>query len=214
MTASAFARPILSRRLLLAAAGAAALPLPAFAQGVGAEDRLIMPGTRIGAVRKGSTWATLIGVYTPQHMRRDKIPIAEGDTASGARIFPGTPAELQVAFESDNGPVDFIRVLGRESPWRTAEGLRIGTTLAELEKMNGGPFRLYGFAWDHGGALDRDSFKKLPKGLWITVEPREQRKVSEREFRQVMGDKTIASSHPTLKKIDVRVSSLVLSFAK
>lgn len=206
------ASPILSRRFLLIAAGAAALPIPAIAQGVGAEDRLIVPGMRVGAVRKDSTWDSLVGVYTPQNMRRDKIPVAEGDTAPGVRIFPGKAEELQVAFKSDNGPVDFIRVLGRESPWRTESGIRIGTTLAELEKLNGGPFRIFGFAWDNGGALDQRSLKKLPKGLLITAEPRAPQNVSERELRQVQGDKTIPTSHPILKKIDVRVTSIVVAF--
>jgi hypothetical protein len=40
-----------------------------------------------------------------------------------------------------------------EGNWGTEYGLGLGTTLKELEKMNGKPFQFAGFGWDYGGIV-------------------------------------------------------------
>jgi hypothetical protein len=50
-----------------------------------------------------------------------------------------------------------------QSSWKTPHGIGIGTSLVEVEKINGRPFKLAGFSWDYsgvvmnwnGGALDK-----------------------------------------------------------
>lgn len=37
--------------------------------------------------------------------------------------------------------------------WKSTEGIYLGMTIEELEKLNGKPFKLYGFGWDYGGAV-------------------------------------------------------------
>jgi hypothetical protein len=46
-----------------------------------------------------------------------------------------------------------IRITG-ESTWSTASGLSLGLTLADIERMNGKPFRLYGY--EQGAQEDSD----------------------------------------------------------
>lgn len=35
--------------------------------------------------------------------------------------------------------------------WRSPEGIHLGMPIEEVEKINGKPFKLYGFGWDYGG---------------------------------------------------------------
>ena len=37
--------------------------------------------------------------------------------------------------------------------WKSAEGIYLGMPIAELEKLNGKPFKLFGFGWDYGGSV-------------------------------------------------------------
>lgn len=75
----------------------------------------------------------------------------------GERIGPvrasTTKSELIVLFGAEvvkNGEINVGEGVCR---WKTPQGVSIGTTLKELEKLNGGPFKLAGFAWDYEGAI-------------------------------------------------------------
>jgi hypothetical protein len=35
--------------------------------------------------------------------------------------------------------------------WKSPEGIYVGMPIEEVEKINGKPFKLYGFGWDYGG---------------------------------------------------------------
>jgi len=37
--------------------------------------------------------------------------------------------------------------------WKSAEGIYLGMPIEELEKLNGKPFKLFGFGWDYGGSV-------------------------------------------------------------
>ncbi len=37
--------------------------------------------------------------------------------------------------------------------WKSTEGVYLGMSIEELEKLNGKPFKLYGFGWDYGGSV-------------------------------------------------------------
>ncbi len=58
------------------------------------------------------------------------------------------------------------------SQWRTTHGIRRGMTLAEIEALNGRPFKLYGFGFDYGGTtLDWNggSLDKQAGGCTLTL---------------------------------------------
>jgi hypothetical protein len=93
--------------------------------------------------------------------------------------------------------------------WKTKEGVHIGTTLAELERVNGGPFQFSGFGWDYGGAVFSSPRGKL-HGLGVTIAP--SKNEDSKQAQQVMGDRQISSRHPALKNMGVTVSQIVIGF--
>jgi hypothetical protein len=130
--------------------------------------------------------------------------------------MPGTDDALEVIFSDDKKRIENITIVGRR--WATKEGIRIGTTLAALEKINGGPFQFYGFAWDYGGTVlngpkgtVRSGLKgRLPQYLTIVVVPTKNQ--SSKEYRRVIGEKPVSSRNPALKNLGVVVSSLAVDF--
>ena len=125
-------------------------------------------------------------------------------------MFQGTENAIEIAFSEDRTRTWFVRIVGRN--WKTASGLRIGATLAELERINGGPFELSGFDWDHGGAIFPGPGGKLPKGIGIKMAP--TKTVSQRESQQVAGDRKISSRHPVVRKMGVTVRELVVTYPR
>lgn len=185
---------------------AAILILVSPAMALDAGDRTFGPG-RVGAIVKGATQpADLARIYGAGNVRYDKVHLAEGEYRSGAYIYRGTANELQVGFTADGKKIEFIRIPG--NGWKTKDGIRVGTTLAELERINGGPFKFYGFGWDNGGAVMSGGM--LPRGIVITLAPTRNRE--SRQAQRVMGDSVFSSRHPALKSLGVVVSGIAVTF--
>jgi len=72
----------------------------------------------------------------------DDVKIAWGDDVDGARKGPNA---ITVAYESAN-----------HSHWRGPLGVRLGSTIAEVEAANGRPFAIMGFAQSEGSGQVMD----------------------------------------------------------
>lgn len=192
------------RRHSLALAALFLLASPALALDAG--DRTLEQG-RVGAIVKGATQpADLARIYGAGNVVAGQIHLAEGENRPGAHIYRGTDNALQVLFTADGKGIELIRIAGKA--WKTKEGIRIGTTLAELERINGGPFKFLGFRWDNGGFVLAGG--KLPKGVSLALSPTRNRET--RQARQVDGDMEFSSRHPALKNMGVVVSAMWVSF--
>lgn len=74
------------------------------------------------------------------------------------------------------------------SDWKTTEGIRLGTTLAELEKLNNGPFSFYGFSWNFEGQVIWTNPERHAKGVSVSLRVPEENRMPDIE-----GDKEISS---------------------
>ena len=78
----------------------------------------------------------------------------EGETFQGWILYPDDPMrEIEVIPDEAGKHPIALRISAPNSAWKRADGVRIGTTTAELQAMNGKPFKFYGFDWDYGGAI-------------------------------------------------------------
>lgn len=87
-------------------------------------------------------------------VRVENVPLGEGAEEPGAVLFGDDPTRRAVVYFVDgkvDGPLSAIYVREIESRWRGPLGLRVGMSSAELQQLNGRPFRFLGFEWDYGG---------------------------------------------------------------
>lgn len=106
---------------------------------------------------------------------------------------------------------DWIEIHGDKSVWMLDNGVKIGTTLAELVKINGKPFSFSGFDWDYGGYA---TFEKgnLESDCYSIRLYYDYKDLFENEWNQIVGDKIISTNNPVLKKIKVYVDEIVFYF--
>jgi hypothetical protein len=116
-----------------------------------AHDWLIVPGKRVGPVTALSTEAQLVAAFGSSTVHRVQIRIDSKTTAPGLEINRGKQGEsLAVVWPRQDGELRWPLLVipcyaqsGGDCRWQTAEGVRVGMGLSDLEKLNERPFLLY-----------------------------------------------------------------------
>jgi hypothetical protein len=106
-----------------------------------------------GPFAKSITHASLVKTFGRRNVALLDVGTGEGETETASVIFPRDKARrIEVLWRDEKARRNPAEIrLGVDSQWRTAQGIRRGTTLAEVEARNGRPFKLYGFGFDYGG---------------------------------------------------------------
>jgi hypothetical protein len=104
--------------------------------------------------------------------------------------------------------------------WHLANSISFGTSLRELERLNGRPFQLAGFEWDYSGTVTDWNDGHLQETLnscgqvLIRLQPRYTPKgwtaQQQKLYQQVMGDDNFASSNPAMQQLNPVVYSITV----
>jgi SH3-like domain-containing protein len=115
-------------------------------------DFLIVPGERIGQIKLLSGQEDAEKIFGKEFVAEGDIYIGEGVTKKGFYLFKNSPLELQCPLD-ENKKIFGIYVRQPGGNWATKEGVKMGTTLDELAKLNERPIKFNGFGWDFGGLV-------------------------------------------------------------
>lgn len=178
-------------------------------QAGGEHDWLIVPGERFGPVTAKSTMADLRRAFGAGNVKPDEIAIGEGETLKGARVYAATANEIEIIWKEKSPTPLSVTTYGKGGKWKTAGGLRIGSTLAEVEAANGRAFKLYGFGWDYGGRVAGWKGGKLPEAIYMDFEATVE---LGKQADLVMGDREFASDLPVMKKTKPVVRRISVEF--
>jgi hypothetical protein len=162
-------------------------------------------GKGFGLIDRAATPALLRERYGAAYVREDLVDLQEGERTLGSIVFPGTPDAVEIIYADGDNLRDavFARIKGDGSRWKSPEGLRIGATLAEVEKINGRPFSFYGFEWDSGGMAADWLGGKLYYGVSLRLAPEGEAP------EKFMGETTWNSNDPEVRKLNLRVVEII-----
>lgn len=130
------------------------------------------------------------------------------------RVWPDTKKEIIIHWKEKTAPLASIEMLelrDSASVYHFANGIKIGSTLEELIKENGGiEFSFYGFGWDYAGTISDFNSGKLSNNLpcFQGVLALPQEALKDPGAGEVMGDKLIKSSHPFFSKFSPRLVNI------
>lgn len=176
----------------------------------------IGPG-RAGPVTRETSEADLRQHYGSGEVESTRIEIGEGETAAGTVLFPRDSlrrAEIVWQDSVNRRRPARISIRGSQTRWQLPRGISLGTTLQELEHLNGRPFTLAGFGWDYagvitdwkGGALDRSL-----AGIKLYLDPGSAQYES-KAYAQVSGDQDFSSSLPPMQQLNPHVATIFVDF--
>jgi hypothetical protein len=174
---------------------------------------MIVPGVGIGPVTANVSERALIDSLGAANVVRTHAHIGEGVCAPGSRVYPDTPAELEVMWTDSTYSQPARITLARPgSEWRTPRGVGLGSTLAELEALAGTPISFSGFGWDYGGGAqweegdDAIGLRMSPDSASQAAAERDPR------YTEILGDRLISSDHPLVRTMTIRVERIYLTF--
>ncbi len=191
-------------------------------------DWLIVPGKRVGPITASATRAEVARIFGVRNVQDDEIQTSDMASEVGTRIF-GSQPEISLAIfwisEAADSRIRRIRfcpsqVQPGKCRWHTAEGISLGTSLKELERINGHTFQLNGFDWGFGGLITSWSGGRLEKltsncgGLTVRFDP-PPGPASDRRAQlmdEVEGDGEFASSDTAMQTLNPVIDFMSFSF--
>lgn len=170
---------------------------------------LIQPGEGFGDFTDELAKADLIRLLGKNRIKEQPFYLGEGESAPGLVLYPDSPEEVEVLLDEDGLPMMY-RIQEEGSEWATAEGLKVGSSLADLEKINGQPFKLTGFDWDYGGTVTNWNGGTFAGKDFLVVlgYDADAAQFAEEDIPQLMGDQEIMSTLPALRRYPFKVISI------
>jgi len=180
------------------------------------EEWHIAPG-QAGSVSRSSSEAELRRTYGTSVLDSFRIELGEGETAPGTVLYPADSlrrAEILWRDTVSRKTPQRLVLRGTRSLWQVGPGVSLGSSLKELERLNGRPFILAGFGWDYsgvvtdwkGGALD-----SALTGIKLYLIPAPQQQESA-AYSEVLGDRDYSSSLPAMQELNPRVYQIFVDF--
>ena len=177
------------------------------------QEGLIRPGDGIGPVKR-----TMIREDIDKAVPVEVIFDGQTGDWPSTTLWDNDPDKRVTVFWGPQKSIFKMMVAGRPpTVWKTKEGITLGTTLKELQALNGKPFTVYAFTgkrwgqisdWGEGGAL-----KKALPGVTIALTMNvpgynglsgEQKEALEKEGKLKSDDPMMQALNPEVERIELK----------
>jgi hypothetical protein len=176
----------------------------------------IVPG-RAGPITRETSEAELRRRYGSNSVEATRIEIGEGETAAGAVLYPGDSLRRAEVVWQDSvnrrRPARLV-IRGDRTKWQLPRGITLGTTLQELERLNGRPFVLAGFGWDYAGVITDwkgGTLDSALAGMKLYLDPGAAQYES-KPYSEVMGDRDYSSALSPMQQLNPHLATIFVDF--
>jgi hypothetical protein len=194
-------------------------------------DAAIEPGTPARPSRQGkqhvvacsgvfgqdSSHAKLAMAFQSRNVSFTQVDASAGGKAMASVLYAKDPKQrLEIWWsKSANRSDTHLIVINGQSDWIAPGELHLGMTLAELEKLNGKPFKLSGFDKDHVAALTDWGGGQLGAptgGCKIGINLRPDPKTPSASLGDLSADHAFTSSDAALRAVNLTVSEILIAY--
>ncbi|MGB6632343.1 MAG: hypothetical protein WBE52_13985, partial [Terriglobales bacterium] len=105
---------------------------------------LILASGEKGTINSHTTRKDLVRTYGAANVVDQDVDIGEGEMQSGTFLFPEDPQrQIEILWKDPDHKTapESAQILGKKSLWHGVHGITLGTSVRELERLNGRPFR-------------------------------------------------------------------------
>ena len=169
-----------------------------------------------GTFARNSDYSKLAAAFRSENVNLAPVDAGSGKKVMASVLFPKDPKRrLEVWWRDEvNHSGTYLIVIGGQSTWTGPNGVRLGSGMAALEKLNSKPFRLMGFGKD-GVATVTDwqngAFGQLPDCA-VRVSFRPDPKAPATARSAISSDKEFASSEAVIRAVRPTVSEILVGY--
>ena len=168
-----------------------------------------------GPFAKDSGMLTLAMVFDSKNMIFSEQKV-QGVDVGITVLYPNDPKRrLEVWWSNPNRTGVYLIDIAGKSTWTGPEGLRLGLTLQELEKLNHKAFKLKGFDKDGVATVsdwDGGTLASLPGGCKSGVSMRADPKAAADSVAAISADHEYGSSDAAIRAVKPTVSEILIGY--
>ena len=170
-----------------------------------------------GVFGKSSSHLKLAMVFETRNVEFDQVDAGAGNTTMASVLFAKDPKRrLEVWWNKPDSRSDIhLIVINGQSTWTAPGNLRLGLTLAEVEKLNHKPFKLLGFNKDNiavGSDWNGGAMATLPGGCKLGVSFHADAKATADALSAFPADKEFASDDAAIRAVNPKISEILVGY--
>lgn len=123
-------------------------------------------------------------------------------------LYPETADQLLIIWEDETRTRPYQLYFENEGKWNTKHGIKVGSTYEDLERINEGPIKFYGFGWDYSGAVDWNDGKLADSNIRVFLAP------VNAPPQSFYGDQIIEADPQDILNLDLKVRAVMLHNGK
>jgi hypothetical protein len=155
--------------------------------------------------------------YDSRNVVFDDVDGPDGSKIKASVLFPNDPKRrLEVVWNNDQARTDMSVIsINGHSQWIAPKGLKLGLSVAALQKINGKPFKLGGFAADGSASVtgwDGGALSSLPGGCKVGIRLTADSKASPDARSAVSGDKELSSNDPNVLAVKPSIVEILIGY--
>ncbi len=169
-----------------------------------------------GAFSKDSSNLKLAIMFDQKNVSFSDISV-NGSSVGASTIYAKDPKRrLEIWWQNPaNRSGIYLILINGQSTWAAPGGMKVGQTLADLEKLNHKPFKLKGADKDHNIAVsdwDGGALATLPGGCKSGVTLQPDPKAGPDALSALPADKDFSSDDPAMRDVKPRVSEILIGY--
>jgi len=169
-----------------------------------------------GAFARDSSSLKLASIFDSKNITFTEVDVS-GTKVGATVVYPKDPKKrLEVWWNNSGNRSDiYLILINGQSSWSAPGGMRLGLTLAELEKLNHKPFKIKGFDKDKIATIsdwDGGALATLQGGCKSGVNLRAGPKISEDTLAALSADNEYSSDDPALRAAKPTVSEILIGY--
>jgi hypothetical protein len=169
-----------------------------------------------GPFSKDSSNLKLAMVFDSSNLTFEDVDVS-GTKVGASILYPKDPKRrLEIWWQNPaNRSGTYLILINGKSTWGAPNGLKLGLTLPELEKLNHKPFKLKGFDKDGTAAVsdwDGGTLSKIPGDCKSGVSLQPDGKAAPDAVAAITADKEYSSSDPEMRALKPKVSEILIGY--
>jgi len=170
-----------------------------------------------GVFAKDTTHLKLALKYDSRNIVFGQVDGPDGSKLNASILFPSDPRRrLEVLWNNDAAHADpSVIAINGKSQWAAPNGLKLGLTIATLEKLNKRPFKLGGFSPDGSASVigwEGGALSALPGGCKVGMRLFEDAKAPAEARSAVAGDKELLSNDAKVRAVKPAIGEILIGY--